>query len=112
MIAIASNNCKLFCSDNQEDIQALFVKLLRRAGWRVKPEKWEKGLLKVGTYFVILGFVGRSPHRFFFVIIQGPKFPLIRIFQNMPYHLTHAIEGIVSWLASLIFVCITDPVHQ
>ncbi|XP_028401602.1 remodeling and spacing factor 1-like [Dendronephthya gigantea] len=32
--------------DNQEDIQALFIKLLRRAGWRVVPEKWEKGLLK------------------------------------------------------------------
>ena len=33
--------------DNQEDIQALFIKLLRRAGWRVIPDKWEKGLLKV-----------------------------------------------------------------
>ena len=60
---IPNNNCKLICTDNQEDIQALFIKLLRRAGWRVIPEKWEKGLLKVRYCYSVVSRVVDSSHR-------------------------------------------------
>lgn len=40
-------------SENQDDVQALFVKLLRRVVKNVVPDKWEKSLLKLAKDFDI-----------------------------------------------------------